>query len=68
MTITTTTKTNDDGEIKVDYSYIVKDVSQWADDETFQYHTKRYKRQKKEKNGPKQFKLFTDEELQCVER
>ena len=63
LIITTTTKTNDDGEIKVDYSYMVKDVSQWADDDTFQYHTKRYKRLQIKKELPKIPSLFSDEEL-----
>lgn len=63
LTITTLTKTNDDGEIKVEHSYIVKNVSQWADDETFKYYTKRYKRIQKEKNTPQTPSIFSEEEL-----
>lgn len=49
----------DDGEDVKQY-YTVKSVSQWADDEHFQYETKKYKRIKKEQNMPKQATLFDD--------
>ncbi len=60
LAITTTTKVNDDGDIEINRTYIVKDVTQWADDETFQYYTKRYKRKQTENN--KQLTINFDEE------
>ena len=33
--------------------YIVKLITQWSDDEHFQYDTKKYKKIKKEQNQPK---------------
>lgn len=64
LSITTKTKIKDDGEIEIDRSYIVKDVMQWADDNTFQYYTKRYKRIRTARNAPKQLTLFDNEENQ----
>ena len=49
----------DNGE-EVKQYYTVKSVSQWADDEHFQYETKKYKKLKKEQNMPKQATLFDD--------
>lgn len=62
LTITTVTKTNDDGEVKVDRFYVIKDVTQWADDEHFQYYTKRYRKIQANTNASKQLNLFTDNE------
>ena len=47
-----------DGVEEVKPYYTVKSVSQWADDEHFQYETKRYRRIK---NQPVQLSLFEDE-------
>lgn len=63
LSITTLTKIKDDGEIETSHTYVVKEVSQWADDETFQYFTKRYKRKQAEANAPKMESLFSDEYL-----
>lgn len=51
LAITTTTKVKDDGDVEIAHAYIVKEVSQWADDDTFQYYTKRYKRKQAENNN-----------------
>ncbi len=51
LAITTTTKVKDDGDVETNRTYIVKDVVQWADDETFHYYTKRYKRKRAENNN-----------------
>ena len=59
MQIETKLTIKDDGEDVKQY-YTVKSVSQWADDEHFQYETKKYKRIKKEQNMPKQATLFDD--------
>lgn len=53
---TKTTITCDSEEMK--QNYIVKSISQWTDDETFQYETKKYKKFKKEQEHPKQPSLF----------
>lgn len=50
---------DDREDVKQQY-YTVKSVSHWADDEHFQYETKKYKRIKKEQNMPKQATLFDD--------
>lgn len=63
LTINTLTKTNDEGEEKVDNTYIVKDVTQWADGESFQNYTKRYKRSQKERNTPRPQSLFSEEDF-----
>lgn len=60
LAITTVTKTKDDGEVEINHNYIVKEVSMWADDDNFQYYTKRYKRKLAKKNAPKQLDLFQD--------
>lgn len=51
LAITTTTKVKDDGDVEITHSYTVKEVLQWADDDTFQYYTKRYKRKQAENNN-----------------
>lgn len=56
---TKTTIKDDIEEIKSYYT--VKFISQWSDDEYFQYETKKYKRIKKEQNQPKQTTLFRDD-------
>lgn len=61
LSITSKTTSNDDGDIKIEHTYIVKDVSQWADDDTFQYFTKRYKRKQTQKDS-RQLSLPLDEE------
>lgn len=60
LLIETKTIIKDDIEDAKTY-YTVKLITQWSDDEHFQYETKRYKRIKKEQNQPKQANLFSDE-------
>lgn len=62
LSISTTIKRKDDGEDTTKQVYIVKEVSHWADDEHFQYFTKRYKRQLNE-GKTKQLSLFEEDEI-----
>ena len=59
MQIETKVTLNDDEE-EVKQYYTVKSVSQWADDEQFQYETKKYKKMKIEQNMQKRATLFDD--------
>ena len=52
LQIETKTTIKDDIEEAKTY-YIVKLITQWSDDEHFQYDTKKYKKIKKEQNQPK---------------
>lgn len=63
LAITTNTKIKDDGETIIKQTYIVKEVSQWADDTNYQYYTKRYKRKILEGNT-RQLSLFEDESIE----
>lgn len=59
LQIETKVTLNDDEE-EVKQYYTVKSVSQWADDEQFQYETKKYKKMKIEQNMQKRATLFDD--------
>ena len=62
ISITTHTKIKDDGETQMKHTYVVKEVSKWADDENFQYYTKRYKG-KMEESKVIQLSLFNEKDI-----
>lgn len=64
MLIETKTTIKDDDIEEVKMCYIVKLVTQWSDDEHFQYETKKYKKIKNEQNQPKQATLFSDDSFE----